>query len=428
MTDISIYENFRKSLISKLAVKKDTLIIKNPHHIDSIFNIQSKDDALYSTILEEFERIAISESATLISKLCEANNVEVIQQNSQRWRCDLVIKYKNENYIIEIKNTPNLNVLVKSAGDFKEQENKVIFVSLSKRNVQSLRLMNLISNHESIRDSVKSGKFQFFVFEDFLFYLFGEKEVQRFYSGMKNYNEEMHKAIGYRITELASPDNLEKLKEELKQEICGLDYQKMKDDRRPVAPNNDLYDDKFSQIKDSFINGKYELLFGNNDFSKSLITSEWIYQKYISLEGLDNTFIVSGYLKSIEQLLWSIIQVKGIGRRISGGVNRHTEIIITGDNDDEINQTLGSLEGFIAHASNMDLLINSLGRSKFFVQRYLKSQIDEWRDIYRNGFFHKHILDDVSKIKRIREETFFLYMLILGAIDLSDDDIAILSN
>ena len=45
----------------------------------------------------------------------------------------------------------------------------------------------------------------------------------------------------------------------------------------------------------------------------------------------------------------------------------------------------------------------------------------------RNGYFHKRNLCDKDKIEAIREETYFLYLLILGSIKLTPSDIEKLS-
>ena len=111
----------------------------------------------------------------------------------------------------------------------------------------------------------------------------------------------------------------------------------------------DLNNYNFGNIKNRFIaQGRYSLLLGNRDFAKSFLTSEWLFKKYFSLEEMDNTFIVAGYLKSIEQLLWDIIYLIGQGRQIRGGT-------VEEDNGNAIDTTLGSLQRFITNYDNADL-------------------------------------------------------------------------
>jgi hypothetical protein len=184
---------------------------------------------------------------------------------------------------------------------------------------------------------------------------------------------------------------------------------------------NDLNGNNYELIKNAFINNqRYKLLLGNSDFAESYLTSEWLYKKYFALDELDNTFIVAGFLKSIEQLLWDIIYLIGQGREIK-------HVVISEENQEVIDKTLGSLQYFLSDWSNDDLFQNSFGTGKHYVMGYLKRQISDWRKQYRNGYFHKHNLTDQAKIEAIREETYFLYLLILGTIQLTPAQLAVLS-
>jgi hypothetical protein len=84
---------------------------------------------------------------------------------------------------------------------------------------------------------------------------------------------------------------------------------------------------------------------------------------------------------------------------------------------------LGSLQYFITNYANDDLFEPVFGNSTHFVMRYLRDQLSKWRARYRNGYFHKHNLTDRQKIDAIRDETFYLYLLILGTISLSEEEL-----
>ena len=242
---------------------------------------------------------------------------------------------------------------------------------------------------------------------------------------MITFKDEMHHAIGYQVTELCSPYHQQKLREELDTELKEMDYDAIK--LRGFAeisaenPNiNDLNQRNYGIIKDTYINGgRYKLLIGNADFAESFVTSEWLYKKYFFLDDLDNTFIVAGYLKSIEQLLWDIIFITGNGRQMDG-------IYIAEENVDAIDKTLGSLQHFLNTWSNDDLFRSDFGNAKHFVMSYLNRRISHWRKAHRNGYFHKHNLKKKETIQAIREETCFLYFLILGALKLSSQEINLL--
>ena len=195
---------------------------------------------------------------------------------------------------------------------------------------------------------------------------------------MMTYKDEMHQAVGYQITEIFNPHNLAVLKAELEQDILNFEYDRVKNNRFTEIhliddKFKDLSNTNFENIKRLFLNQKrYKGLIGNSDFAKSFLTSEWLIKKYFSLPEMDNTFIVAGYLKSIEQLLWNIIYAIGQGRQIRG-------VTIQGDNAEDIDTTLGSLEYFITNYANDDLFENIFGTSTHFVMRYLKYQLSAWR-------------------------------------------------
>lgn len=48
----------------------------------------------------------------------------------------------------------------------------------------------------------------------------------------------------------------------------------------------------------------YELMIGQSDFADSFISSEWYYDIHTITGVIDETGVVTGYLKSIEQLLF----------------------------------------------------------------------------------------------------------------------------
>ena len=133
------------------------------------------------------------------------------------------------------------------------------------------------------------------------------------------------------------------------------------------------------------------------------------------MANLDNTFMVAGYLKSIEQMLWDIISTVAAGKYI--GSSR------IGDDDVDKNDTmLGSLKNFLNYSSNQELFNKAFGDDAKYVQRYLNYQLDSWITKNRNGYFHKHNMSE-EQVSEIRKQTYFLYFLILGSLHLTNDNI-----
>lgn len=280
-------------------------------------------------------------------------------------------------------------------------------------------LDRLKSMEESWKKSNTNMDIGLITYEELIGRLFGKEEVENFNNFMVDYQKEMRQILGFQITELLNNETLEKLKKESTDLLINFDYQGLNnrvsncdDGSRPEKLNKE----NFQKLYDNYIKEKrYEIMVGDADFARSFLTSEWIFRKYLYNENLDNTYIVTGYLKSVEQLLWDIIFRLGQGKNIRGVEIQET------DNDD-IDKTLGSLEYFITSYENDDIFDRVFAYSKHFLMRYLRNKLRVWRTYYRNGYFHKDKLKDEEKIKKIREETIYIYFLLLGSVDLSKDD------
>lgn len=160
--------------------------------------------------------------------------------------------------------------------------------------------------------------------------------------------------------------------------------------------------------------GLWRAMIGTSNFAVSFITSEWNYNMYLLTENLDLAGIVAGYLKSVEQLIWTIIgfqtkQTFQIKAKYGGKVEFFAA------DEELIDSTLGSLEQVLKENPWMFDVNN-------FAKRHIVDAIDDWRQKHRNGYFHKHNLQSIDKIKEIREQTLQLYFLILGGCTISDAD------
>lgn len=160
--------------------------------------------------------------------------------------------------------------------------------------------------------------------------------------------------------------------------------------------------------------GLWRAMVGASNFAVSFISSEWNYNMYLLTENLDLTSIVAGYMKSVEQLIWAIIgfqtknsfKIKAKG----GGL-----VEFSAENESLIDSTLGSLEQVFKRNPWM-FDVND------FAKRHIIDAIADWREKHRNGFFHKHNLQSIDKVKEIREQTLQLYFLILGGCTIDDAD------
>ena len=160
---------------------------------------------------------------------------------------------------------------------------------------------------------------------------------------------------------------------------------------------------------------------GEKEFAESFFTSEWLFQKYTEQSGLDNTYMVTSYIKSIEQLLWNIVFIIGQGRRI--GRNH-----ITIDGDDSIRTTLEDFCYFINDNRNRNLCDDCFEYShRASLMSTLHKIVEDYKNNCRNGYFHKDNLDSEDFVN-IRKNTYLLYLFILGTLELNSSTVLSLSD
>lgn len=424
-----MYQEFKQKLLNEMEMRRDMIVLQYAEpSVEPIFEVSSADDKLYKRILEEFDRLAVGYADNLLQAL--SVKYGILEKNADRDPGALIMTVDGKKSYIELKtnvarNQRVTNVWVKQV---QHSDLPVCFVFLLKDSQESRKA--IMRQETEMRKLDSSLRIRALLLDDIFAEQFGAEEWKRFREAMATFKEEMHQTVGYQITEIFNPHNLEQLKTNLKGELFSMDYDRIMHDKHIELQAEgesigDLFPRHFTNIKKLFLEqGRYELLLGKSDFAKSFLTSEWIYNKYFFLPEMDNTFVVAGYLKSIEQLLWSMIQIVGHGRQIKG--QRETRVAIKEENADMIDKTLGSLEYFLTDRSNTDLFERCFGTHTRFVQRFLKGQLKLWRKKYRNGYFHKHNLTEEDTIKDIRTTTIYLHMLILGTISLDEETVVLL--
>lgn len=420
-----MYETLKNELIDELVMSRELTIIsyKKPR-LRSIFKISSLDDNLFREIIDKFDRISFKYAKKIIELMCQDHGIEYEFKRDNRYNIEGRSKFSYffiDGQKIYFKLFPYFEIGGVQVTDLKKQfyetGDKVLGVFTLQANDYNKDRVHKMGDHW--KKSNPDLGLELLLYEEFIERFFGKEEVENFNNFMVDYQKEMRQILGFQITELLNNETLEKLKKESSDLLINFDYQGLNDrvsnyddGSRPEKLNKE----NFQKLYDNYIKEKrYEIMVGDADFARSFLTSEWIFRKYLYNENLDNTYIVTGYLKSVEQLLWDIIFRLGQGKNIRGVEIQET------DNDD-IDKTLGSLEYFITSYENDDIFDRVFAYSKHFLMRYLRNKLRVWRTYYRNGYFHKDKLKDEEKIKKIREETIYIYFLLLGSVHLSKDD------
>ena len=417
-----MFQAFKDDLLQEFEKERDIVVVSaKRRNRESLFGIRSDNDKIYTQILINFERIVMKKTRELVLELCAKHNIKAYE--GQQMLHNIVLEQDNKRkHIVILGKTESVNSeqFAMVLNNVRFLNEPCTFVFLLKDTIENRRAITHIEarfyNDVSLYEDVPE-LFSCALFEDFLLNTFGEQEVEAFNHMLESFKADFHNILGYQITEICSPQNLSKLRNELHDELKSFSYENIRQKRFFESKSkSDISDANFQRIRRNFIDGnKYKLLIQDGDFAQSLLTSEWLYKKYVMLEQLDNTFIVAGYLKSVEQLLWSIIKLTGRGKFIK-------DKKIGTAKEDEIDTTLGSLEHFVSDDANSDLFIDAFNNNTFVI-KYIKRQISSWRAKKRNGLFHKSQLKDKAKIDDIRQETIFLYFLILGSLNLTDDQV-----
>lgn len=161
-------------------------------------------------------------------------------------------------------------------------------------------------------------------------------------------------------------------------------------------------------MKKYFLDNRFENTFvGASDHAKSFMTSEYLYQYFKNNPMFDYTPIVSGYLKSVEQLLDVICRNYLSVNQISEDLSKYT---------------FDDYKVFIR-------------RHRLFKQHFVRDKdcifncLDRYRIESRNNLFHKDYFMVWDRVEQIRTNTIFIYVLLINSIEsttLNDDVLGIL--
>lgn len=192
--------------------------------------------------------------------------------------------------------------------------------------------------------------------------------------------------------------------------------------------------DDYQTLRTNFIErGLYKSLVGSENFAKSFYTSEYLFIIIKEGQNLDYTSVVSGYLKSIEQLIYKLLMINlehPNGENLWIKKNRKyldeiehyirdnpqkkksKQIAFVKDLKDYYDTTLISMIWFL---NDNQKGWNVSQRGKRNINKLLKNYAKDCR----NDNFHKDNIIEYENVVKIRENTIMLLFLILGGYKLS---------
>lgn len=289
---------------------------------------------------------------------------------------------------------------------------------------------------------------------DFYINQFGEDEYEAFIDSIDDYLNVARETIGYQSIKLLSNMNLSSNKLFEEKLLAEWDYMNYR--YQIINPNNksvqnylyilrnDTVFDNLEDMKKTYVDGElYKTIVGTNEYAESFITSEWLYHSLKGRKNFDYTSVISGYLKSIEQILHKIVMInidndckismkqslleKAFERDIKvfkssvNGFRRLSEnkdgnsyrftkypyIDFTTAQKEYMDSSIGTFEYFLRNNKNIFL--------KPEYSKLIADMVSCFRTECRNGFVHTHNLNDWSLVEKTRQNAIYLYFILLGS-------------
>ena len=268
-------------------------------------------------------------------------------------------------------------------------------------------------------------------FEKFI----NENLYHYFLATLEEVIEEMQKLIGFDTIPSINISNITSVKLELREALNNIDFRLLTYNSSKEFDSlgrNDL-----SNICSNLDKGKAQILIGESDFAQSYITSEYLYQvlvdkfNYNKLEyKFDYTSVVAGYLKTIEQFLYKLLCYQMNYDRSEKWIKRGKKYVKRNykreyPRQEEVRENpknKGVYQVLVTrnNLKFMDISLVSDNENCWNLSDHgkelLKSLLLDYKDSVRNGYFHKHNLEDIEEVKRIRENTLYILCFIIGSL------------
>lgn len=310
----------------------------------------------------------------------------------------------------------------------------------------------LRENKQYLEDGIK---IEAIMISEFFQKYFGVDEYNVFTEHLNRYLQETREITGYKSIKFLSSMNLATQKIFEEKYIAEWPYNEYQ--YQIIDANNEKMQDylylstfKFSEniqreMERVYLSNKtYRTMVGINEYAESFITSEWLFHSLKEKQNFDYTSVISGYLKSIEQLLCKIVMLNvdnsckilmtGVGKlrgeahdnNVTIYANRNgiwSEICATSKKE-YVSKRYSYIDLITGQEKYMD---SSIGTFEYFLRNNPHIFINEslaktvadmvscFRTECRNGFFHTHNLKNWSIVEKTRDNAIYLYFVLLGA-------------
>lgn len=279
---------------------------------------------------------------------------------------------------------------------------------------------------------------------------FGVAEYEGFLSAIDQYLKDGREITGYKSIKYFSTMNLATQKAYLEKILHDWQYKSYefriidRTDKRVqkfkyFSPNLFPITELNTVHKNYISDALYKAMVGDQEFAESFLTSEWLFHSLKELKHFDYTAVISGYLKSIEQLLYKIVMLNVdnnckismshatdiVGKAVKNGITRYKWNNGTWSTVSENDKT-GQYKYIDLIPDQLQYMDSSIGTFEFFLKnnphifiyparaKTIADMVSCFRIECRNGFFHTHNLSDWKIVEAVRSNAMYLYFILLG--------------
>ena len=384
----------------------------------NIFNLYEDEEYF---LIKDLELISFCVEEKLIKELvkdfCKKDEINYISpDNDSRLlssHLDGIITINNNNYGINYRRNRYNRISYNYTMD--SETTRTVYNEYSLKNVYTIHFKSHVDTEGGPHHDGDIS------FKNFLTLIFPNLDVNEYFSKIKTTIMEAKRTTGLFAYPTFSKKYYDFFKEKVRNHFLNktIDYfpsqyyvfpksiNKPKNSLKNTNQTIGILNDNI--ILNNFFNNKmYEVLIGDSDFAKSFLSSEYLYSQYKGREALDFTTIVSGYIKSVEILMKEII-----------------EILDPNSQDYEPNNcSMGNLSTVIKNSNN--IIIYNLSNP---IRKIINDCFYAYNEDIRNQFMHKDIItewsssnDNIIDVNKIRNNTLFLYYLLLGATKLKNSN------
>lgn len=279
---------------------------------------------------------------------------------------------------------------------------------------------------------------------------FSVEEYDLFISKIKEAVSKANELMGFQTIPRLVSNNISVFKEDVLEELADIDFSQMEYQMINEKGEEVLYtSSKYVLQKDTefmnknfYVKSRYLALGGIKKFAQSFITSEYLYRIFKEGVSFDYTAVVSGYIKSVEQLSACIVYdilvekadpnlfiksrqlskdeisiLKSKGDLKKFGKYFYVSMKKENKNYFDYKMTMGQLFCFFDNNKKAVFSIDSTES-----EPKIYECMQNYYSFDRNGYFHKHNITDYYIVRRIRNNTLLILYWLLGATILTGDD------